>query len=96
MKQVILSFILVWMCGNAIGQTLPKLTKESDFSIGKSLRIYSEILKEERDLNIYLPAGYSADSSKTIQSFICSMVRWTKTLFTLPALCNSVPFHGSI
>jgi predicted alpha/beta superfamily hydrolase len=33
------------------------------FSIGETIDLYSEILNENRVLNIYLPTGYSADSS---------------------------------
>jgi len=37
----------------------------SDFSIGDRITMHSEILDEERALNVYLPYGYSPDSSKT-------------------------------
>ena len=37
----------------------------SDFSIGDRITMHSEILDEERVLNVYLPYGYSPDSSKT-------------------------------
>jgi len=48
----------------ARGQSLPELIAESDFSIGKTLRIHSDVLDEERVLNVYLPASYSVDRSK--------------------------------
>lgn len=65
MKQPILSLIVV-MCGlSSFAQSLPKTISENDFSIGKSLQIASKVLGETRDLNIYLPSGYSADSLKT-------------------------------
>ena len=37
---------------------------ESDFSIGKAVRLQSAVLKEERTLNIYLPLSYATDSLK--------------------------------
>ena len=49
----------------AISQSLPQKIKETDFSIGKTISIQSDILKEERVLNVYLPQDYSADGSKT-------------------------------
>lgn len=49
----------------AISQSLPQKIKETDFSIGKTISIQSDILKEERVLNVYLPQHYSADSLKT-------------------------------
>ncbi|TNE53819.1 MAG: alpha/beta hydrolase [Bacteroidetes bacterium] len=47
-----------------IAQQLPKQLDVKEFSIGKTLVIESEILKEERTLNIYLPASYIEDSTK--------------------------------
>lgn len=47
-----------------LGQELPEISSETEFSIGKTLHINSTILDEERILNIYLPNGYSEDSSK--------------------------------
>lgn len=37
----------------------------SEFSIGDKITMHSEILNEERILNVYLPQGYSPDSAKT-------------------------------
>lgn len=37
----------------------------TDFSIGDRVTMQSEILDEERIVNVYLPQGYSEDSSKT-------------------------------
>lgn len=48
----------------SIGQTLPEIVSETEFTIGKSIKIESIVLGEARDLNIYLPLTYSEDSSK--------------------------------
>jgi len=48
----------------SFGQGLPETLDKKDFSIGNELKIKSNILKEERILNIYLPHGYNADSAK--------------------------------
>ncbi|XOV67331.1 MAG: alpha/beta hydrolase [Fluviicola sp.] len=37
----------------------------SKFSIGDRITMHSEVLDEERILNVYLPQNYAADSSKT-------------------------------
>ena len=38
---------------------------ENEFTIGKTFKIKSQLLGESRDLNIYLPLGYTQDSLKT-------------------------------
>jgi predicted alpha/beta superfamily hydrolase len=65
MKQNILYLILLSTTCLSIGQTLSKKISETDFSIGKSIKIESTILNEIRELNIYLPLNYSADNLKT-------------------------------
>ena len=65
MKQKILSFTLLLMVSLSYGQTLPQKISETDFSIGKSIKIESTLLNETRDLNIYLPLNYEKDSLKT-------------------------------
>ena len=47
----------------ANGQNTIKIS-ETPFSIGESIKIRSEILDENRVLNIYLPNGYEQDSIK--------------------------------
>lgn len=42
-----------------------KLNKKTPLSIGEKIELKSEILNENRFLNIYLPNGYSKDSLKT-------------------------------
>ncbi|WP_274704102.1 alpha/beta hydrolase-fold protein [Polaribacter marinus] len=58
-------FSLILITCLSFGQTIPKKISETDFSIGKSIAIESTILKETRDLNIYLPLSYTTDSLKT-------------------------------
>lgn len=64
MKQVLFICISMFMAEFVLGQELPEISSETEFSIGKTLHINSTILDEERILNIYLPNGYSEDSSK--------------------------------
>jgi predicted alpha/beta superfamily hydrolase len=63
MKKLLLLLLFIPLV--CIGQTLTKKISETDFSIGKSIKMESAILDEIRDLNIYLPLNYSADSLKT-------------------------------
>ena len=65
MKQHILSLSLILIANLLTGQELPEKINEADFSIGKTITLQSSILDENRVLNIYLPSGYSTDSSKT-------------------------------
>lgn len=64
MKQNLLTLILISATFISCGQTLPEKVSETDFTIGKSIKIESSVLSETRDLNIYLPASYTEDSSK--------------------------------
>jgi len=63
MKKLILLLLFIPLL--SFGQTLPKKISETEFSIGKSIKIESKILDEIRDLNIYLPLNYSSSSLKT-------------------------------
>jgi len=65
MKHTILSMTLIFLTNLLLGQELPEKISETDFSIGKTVNIKSKVLDETRELNIYLPSSYSADSSKT-------------------------------
>lgn len=49
------------MLSTAIGQAI----EASPFNIGEQLTVMSQSLEEERLLNVYLPADYHPDSSKT-------------------------------
>lgn len=65
MKSKTLLSIIMFSISFVKAQTLPKTINESIFSIGKTITINSKILNENRELNIYLPATYKADSLKT-------------------------------
>ncbi|GAB4162647.1 MAG: alpha/beta hydrolase-fold protein [Winogradskyella sp.] len=65
MKQIILSLILLLTVQISCGQDVLEKISETDFTIGKTIRIKSQLLDETRDLNIYLPMNYSQDSLKT-------------------------------
>lgn len=65
MKQIVVIVFLSFGCLTLFGQHIPKQLSQSDFTIGKSFEIESTILNEVRTINVYLPLGYSNDSSKT-------------------------------
>ena len=65
MKNIIFLFITVLCTYFTKAQTLPQTISDTTFTIGKTVKIKSEILNENRELNIYLPANYQADSLKT-------------------------------
>jgi predicted alpha/beta superfamily hydrolase len=65
MKQIILTLILMLTVQISYGQELVEKISETEFTIGKALKIKSQLLNETRDLNIYLPLEYSQDSLKT-------------------------------
>lgn len=65
MKRTSFSVICILAAIISQAQILPELIDQEPFSIGKSLTIGSNILEEERIINIYLPQNYSKDSSKT-------------------------------
>lgn len=65
MKQIILSLILLLTVQISYGQELVEKISETEFTIGKVIKIKSQLLNETRDLNIYLPLSYSHDSLKT-------------------------------
>ncbi|MCP4052660.1 MAG: alpha/beta hydrolase [Mesoflavibacter sp.] len=65
MKNKILLFITI-LCAYFIkAQTFPQTISDTTFTIGKTVKIKSKILNENRELNIYLPASYNLDSLKT-------------------------------
>lgn len=64
MKQTVLSLFLLLAVQITYGQELSEKISETEFSIGKTIKIKSQLLNEMRDLNIYLPINYSKDSLK--------------------------------
>tara|TARA_R100000353_G_scaffold138156_1_gene98223 strand:+ start:15419 stop:16246 length:828 start_codon:yes stop_codon:yes gene_type:complete len=64
MKNIVLIAVCLLIMQVSEAQILPKKISETDFVIGKSLTIKSQVLNENRTLNIYLPASYGTDSLK--------------------------------
>ncbi len=64
MNRIISSVILLLTIQFAYGQALVEKISETEFSIGKTVKIKSQLLNETRELNIYLPLSYSQDSLK--------------------------------
>lgn len=60
MKTLITSIVLLLSC--QIGRT--QIVERADFSIGERIEIQSEVLQEQRTINIYLPNGYEKDTLK--------------------------------
>jgi len=61
-KDYTICLLLILFTSVFSAQELPKKISETSFSIGKSLTIKSNILNENRVLNIYLPSNYSEDN----------------------------------
>ncbi len=62
MKQLILLVLTIGFLTNiAVGQN--SKPKQTPFVLGIIDRIHSDVLKENRELNVYLPEGYSPDSA---------------------------------
>jgi predicted alpha/beta superfamily hydrolase len=64
-KNRFLIFIGLVFFGQVFAQNGIKLNKTTPLSIGDKIEFHSEILNENRYLNIYLLNGYSKDSLKT-------------------------------
>lgn len=64
MKQLICTVLISLTTVVTVAQTTPKKVNEEDFTIGKTITLKSEILKENRTINVYLPINYEADSLK--------------------------------
>lgn len=65
MNHTFLSMTFILLTHLLFGQELPEKLSETDFSLGKTITIKSNILEETRALNIYLPSSYSTESLKT-------------------------------
>lgn len=67
MKRILISTIvcLIFLYPNFCHsqQSLQIISKE-DFSIGETLKVQSELLSEERQLNVYLPLSYKTSPEK--------------------------------
>lgn len=65
MKSLFLAFIGVFIFSQVIAQSEIKVNNTEPLSIGETVGFRSDILDEDRILNIYLPYGYNGDSLKT-------------------------------
>jgi uncharacterized protein len=65
MKAIQLSILLI-LSSTIIGQSQNRLEKLSSkpFTLGETVEMYAQTLKEQRVLNIYLPEGYHKDSAQ--------------------------------
>jgi predicted alpha/beta superfamily hydrolase len=63
-KKIFVTFISLILCNLIFAQNEIKLNETTLLSIGEKIEFQSEILNENRILNIYLPNGYSKDSLK--------------------------------
>ncbi len=63
--KIFLAFIGVFFCNVLLAQSEKLQSTTSQLSIGEKIEFQSKILNEKRILNIYLPHGYSNESSKT-------------------------------
>lgn len=64
-KKIFSTFICLIFFSQIFAQNEIKLNKTTPLTIGEKIEFHSEILNENRILNIYLPNGYSKDSLKT-------------------------------
>jgi hypothetical protein len=64
MKIYLIFFIALLTFSFSNSQSLVEEVSVNDLIIGKRIEIKSNILKENRVLNIYLPQSYETDSSK--------------------------------
>lgn len=63
--KIIISFIILISSIQLFSQNSIKSESKTPLSIGETIQIQSEILKENRIINIYLPNQYAKDSLKT-------------------------------
>ncbi len=62
--QILSVAAIFTFCLQLSAQNTPTINKKETFSIGESIEIPSNILNENRILNIYLPNNYEKDSQK--------------------------------
>ncbi len=60
----IMAFMMVFLANQLLAQTISKVHGLSPLVIGERIEIRSDILEENRILNVYLPNGYSSDTLK--------------------------------
>ena len=62
MKNTLGFLVCLSCCANFLNTQSADVLAESPLGIGKSVIIRSEVLNEERILNLYLPEGHHPDS----------------------------------
>lgn len=65
MNQLLLGFIVLVFTNPIFAQSEVILKDKEALSIGEKIIFKSEVLAEDRKLNVYLPNGYHKDSAKT-------------------------------
>lgn len=65
MKKILFLLVLFSISPLSAARSIPIEVSKSDFVLGQSLTIRSNVLSEERDLNIYLPASYFKEERKS-------------------------------
>lgn len=65
MKKLLASFSLLILITSSNAQQVVKPVEKTSLTIGEVVKIHSEILNEDRTLNIYLPKQYPGDTPKT-------------------------------
>ena len=63
--KILITSILLSLSSHLSAQNGGEITNKKTLAIGETVTIQSEILNENRTLNIYLPLGYAKDSTKT-------------------------------
>jgi len=65
-KNLLVLLLMVLVSSKVTSQAeSEKVIRKHPLIIGETHNFYSEVLRKNRDLNIYLPYGYSPDSAKT-------------------------------
>lgn len=62
--QLLAAILMIVFSTQCFSQNKLSIEKRKSFSIGETIEVHSTILDENRVLNIYLPHGYSPDSTK--------------------------------
>jgi len=64
MMRFTVALLLLIVSADLFAQEKTTIVKKSHFSIGETIEFYSDVLNENRVLNIYLPASYKNDPDK--------------------------------
>ncbi|WP_025742959.1 alpha/beta hydrolase [Aquimarina pacifica] len=62
--KIFITFISIAFCNLILAQNENKSIETTQLSIGEKIEFKSKVLNEKRELNVYLPNGYSKDSLK--------------------------------